>query len=359
MHPYPIAKLIYIGESVLPNDTRFEGVLVGGLSGIDYDPQRQQWLMVSDDRAEKGPARAYLGRITITHDAVSPLTLDKMIQLRQPDGSLYPNKVDYLNNHLGAVPDFESIRFNHHTHGLRYTSEGDRTLQLNPLIRDARLDGHYLGDLPVPNAFLFDPTDANRGFYNNLALEGSSFTPDGHRYFTGMEASLKQDGSPATLTHGSDSRITQYDERGHIIGQYIYPVDPIPAKPGPDKHADNGVSEILAVDQSHLLVLERAGVQDAQGHYHDYIRIYQADLHGATNVADQPQLVKGQYQPMQKQLLLNLNHDDLPTLDNLEGMTFGPRLANGRQTLALISDNNFNASEITQILAFQVVLTPH
>jgi hypothetical protein len=36
-------------------------------------------------------------------------------------------------------------------------------------------------------------------------------------------------------------------------------------------------------------------------------------------------------------------------------MTWGPKLANGHDTLVLVSDNNFNAaSQITQVLAFEV-----
>ena len=39
-------------------------------------------------------------------------------------------------------------------------------------------------------------------------------------------------------------------------------------------------------------------------------------------------------------------------LDNVEGMTFGPRLRDGRRTLLLVSDNNFAATQFTQFLLF-------
>ena len=41
-------------------------------------------------------------------------------------------------------------------------------------------------------------------------------------------------------------------------------------------------------------------------------------------------------------------------LDNLEGMTFGPRFADGSQTLFLVSDDNFNAEQTTQLLLFRL-----
>ncbi|CAG8999786.1 MAG: hypothetical protein CENE_01765 [Candidatus Celerinatantimonas neptuna] len=352
---YPISRLEYIGETIVGHDARFDGTPIGGLSGIDYDPMSREYVSISDDRAERGPARAYLGTLPLTRHHVGPFKFTAVIRLKQPDGSLYPNEKQYLRFHKGAVPDLESIRFNPNNHTLRYTSEGDRNLGLNPFIRDALLNGRYLDSLKVPVSFKLDPSHPSWGFNDNLALEGSSFTRNGRYYFASMEAPLKQDGPVPSLKHGAFSRVLKYDNTGHLVGEYVYPVDPLPAKPGPGKHADNGVSEMLAIDQHHLLFLERSGIQDAKGHYHDYIRIYQVSLKGATNVAGRERLIPGTYQPVQKQLLLNLNTLHLPKLDNVEGITFGPRLANGQQTLVLISDNNFNRSEITQIIAFAVV----
>ncbi|MEL0635450.1 esterase-like activity of phytase family protein [Marinomonas sp. TI.3.20] len=352
---YPISKLDYIGEYIIPNDATVDGVTVGGLSGIDYDAKNKQWLMISDDRSDKGPDRAYLGKMTITANNVGAMTLTKMIPLLQPNGSLYPSKVAYLSDHKGVVPDFESIRFNPDTKGIRYTSEGDRSLGFSPFIRDADMDGHYLDELPVPAAFKFDPKNKARGFYDNLAFEGSSYTPDKKAYFVAMEAPLIQDGPVPSLNKGAFSRVLRYGKNNTVLGEYVYPVDSLPAAPGAGKHADNGVSEILAVDNQHLLVLERAGIQDKKGHYHDYIRIYQTDMKGATNVKGRNKLVAGQFKPMHKRLLLNLNQANLPRLDNLEGITFGPKLADGQQALVLISDNNFNATEVTQLFAFKVI----
>ena len=48
-------------------------------------------------------------------------------------------------------------------------------------------------------------------------------------------------------------------------------------------------------------------------------------------------------------------------LDNFEGMAFGPTLADGRRTLVLISNNNFNPLQSTQLLVLALdpaVLAP-
>ena len=39
-------------------------------------------------------------------------------------------------------------------------------------------------------------------------------------------------------------------------------------------------------------------------------------------------------------------------LDNVEGMTLGPLLPDGRRALVLVSDNNFASSQFTQLLLF-------
>ena len=59
----------------------------------------------------------------------------------------------------------------------------------------------------------------------------------------------------------------------------------------------------------------------------------------------------GRIDPVGKTLLLNLDVLGRP-LDNVEGMTFGPRLRDGRRTLLLVSDNNFAATQFTQFLLF-------
>ena len=42
-------------------------------------------------------------------------------------------------------------------------------------------------------------------------------------------------------------------------------------------------------------------------------------------------------------------------LDNIEGICFGPTLANGHETIILISDNNFSKKQRTQLLAFEII----
>jgi hypothetical protein len=62
--------------------------------------------------------------------------------------------------------------------------------------------------------------------------------------------------------------------------------------------------------------------------------------------------------PVKRTLLLDLSslrNDDgsVLALDNVEGITLGP-LVDGKRTLILASDNNFNPAQFTQFIALQI-----
>jgi hypothetical protein len=202
--------------------------------------------------------------------------------------------------------------------------------------------------------------DQDRGPRHNLGLEGLSFTPSHDALWLGMESALTEDGPTATPTAGTVARFSKFDRDGKLLGQYAYPVDPIQAVPT-GKNADNGVTEILALDQNRLLVLERSGVEGADGIWTLYVRVYEAEVGNATDVAGIAALAGADYRPMTKRLLLDLSKlpelgsAELPKIDNIEGVSFGPPLPNGHRSLVLVSDNNFNPDQITQFLAFEVV----
>ncbi|MEO1233020.1 MAG: esterase-like activity of phytase family protein, partial [Myxococcota bacterium] len=110
--------------------------------------------------------------------------------------------------------------------------------------------------------------------------------------------------------------------------------------------ATNGLVELLAVAEDEYLAVERSfsvGVGNA-------IKIFRVNTAGATNIRGG---VPAHPQPVAKELLLDLAQLGI-TLDNIEGITFGPRLPSGELSLILVSDNNFNGFQFTQFLAFAV-----
>ncbi|PTT77885.1 hypothetical protein DBR42_24520, partial [Pelomonas sp. HMWF004] len=88
------------------------------------------------------------------------------------------------------------------------------------------------------------------------------------------------------------------------------------------------------------------------------IKLYRIDTQGATDVSGWPSIKGREVVPVQRKLLLDLStlkNDDgsVLALDNIEGITFGPEV-DGKRTLILVSDNNFNPAQFTQFIALTV-----
>ena len=348
----PVAGLRLIGEQRIALKQAFQGTTVGGLSGIDYDVASNTWVMESDDRSEINPARFYRAALDYDSEKFSAVTLNSVHLFTQPDGSRYPNLAHARLDQGDEVADIESIRVDPRDGSVWYSSEGNRKVGLHPFVRHADRDGKFLATLPTPAMFKVSKDEV--GSRNNMSFEGLSFSPDGRSLWLGMEAALYQDGPLATPDNGSVVRITRLDRAGAVLGQYAYPIEAVPSRPAPGREADNGVSEILAVNDHQVLVVERAGVANADGIYTNHVRIYVMDTDGATDIQAVPALAGASYVPARKRLLLDLEKIGLSRVDNIEGISWGPRLANGRRSLVMISDDNFNPQQVTQILAFEV-----
>ena len=135
--------------------------------------------------------------------------------------------------------------------------------------------------------------------------------------------------------------------------QFVYWTDPIAEPPVPaNQFAVNGLVELLPLNDDSLISMERSfsvGAPDTG----NTIKLYDVSLAGADDVNgfDSIALLLGSIDAAQKSLLLDLDELGIP-LDNVEGMTFGPNLPDGRRSLILVSDNNFSPAAFTQFLLF-------
>ena len=337
--------LQFIGQAIFPTGTTFAGTQVGGLSSITYDPQRNVYYVLSDDQSQINPARFYTVGIDVgqSFDA-GDVHFDAVTTLQQPGGGPYPPG--------GLDPEGLALTKDRQ---LILTSEGNTNTLLAPFVRRYDLAGDYLSDLPVPGYYL--PTaDHSSGIRFNLAFESAGVPPNGRFFFTATENALFQDGPAATPTNGSPSRILRYNlQTGRLDREYLYNTDPIFEPPiPPTQFAVNGITELLPFNNELMLSMERSFSVGVPGTGNE-IKLYSVALPGATNVLGTPSLAGLHVRPAQKTLLLDLGTLGIP-LDNIEGMTLGPKLPDGRQSLVLVSDNNFAASQFTQFLLF--ALTP-
>ena len=347
-------ELKCIGMRTLPSRLAFRGTVVGGLSGLDYQPATGTWIAISDDKSEFSPARFYSLKLNYNASSFTSADVTGVTLLKQADGTNYPDKPHALAGG-GEIPDFESIRFDPADDSVWYTSEGDRGQGMQPFLRHAARDGKFIGEVPQPEMFRV-VRDKEAGPRQNLIFEGLTFAPDGKSLWLAMEGPRYEDGPVPTIAAGAFSRMTHYNRAGKILGQFAYPVDAIPVAAAPGKWNDNGVSEMLAVNDHEFLVLERCGAQSADGGSHFHIRLYAVDVAGATDISGIPALVGTAYFPVRKRLVLDFSRrPDLPVTDNLECLAWGPRLPNGHATLVLAADDNFSAGEQTQFWAFEAL----
>lgn len=303
----------------VPKALAVDGAPFGGISGLDYDRRSDEWLMISDDRSDKAPARFFVGRL----DAKG-LAVTRQVPLRREDGSTFPNTGN------GERADAEALRIDPRNGDLVWSTEGDASRGFDPAVRRMDREATAKGTIPTPFSF-------KDGARPNLTLEGLSFSPDGRWLWVSMEAPRVQDGPVSTVAAGGVTRITKLDRQGNVAAQYVYRLDPIQAAPA--RRGDNGVSEILTLDDHRLLVLERSGVEDAQGRFAYHCRLYLVDMRDA-----KPGKV------LAKRLLVNFDRIASGAA-NFEAMAWGPRIE-GRRTLVLFADDNFNAGDAGRVMVF-------
>jgi hypothetical protein len=350
-HAASIASLELIGQGIIPTKTQFQGTEIGGLSGITYDPKSNKYYAISDDRSTINPARFYTLDIDLTSGSLnsSNIKFTNVTNLSQSDGSVFAaNSLD---------PEGIALLGN----SIFVSSEGEVSSNriVNPFINRFNLiNGQQIEALPIDDKFIPTPAiiPTNQGIRNNLGFESLTITSNQKYLFSATENALVQDGNEANLTEGSSSRILKYDlTTREPVAEYLYQTEAVFSDSNPPGgFKTNGLVELLALDDNGncFLSLERAFA----GGVGNSVKLYESCIGNATNIANIASLTANGttgITSVKKRLLLDLDTLGLK-LDNLEGITFGSNLADGRRSLIVISDNNFSSSQETQFLAFAV-----
>lgn len=330
-----------IGEVTFPTGYLFEGVEVGGLSGLTWDESRGVYYALSDDRSQLAPARYYTVSIDVGDGSLDDGDVVFQSQTTLLDGAGQP--------YAALSLDPEGIALSR-SDTLYVSSEGDTAVLQAPFVNEYTLDGQLVDELLVPPWYL--PTsDGSAGLRQNAAFESLTVSPNGRRLTTATESALFQDGPAADLDTGSPSRLLVYSAvTERPIAEYVYENEPVTDEPiPPDAFRVNGLVELLALDdRGAYLALERSFSVGVGNN----VRLYHISTRGADNVKRLFSLEGIDVTPVRKQLVLDLTDLGI-TLDNLEGMALAPPLADGRTPLIIVSDNNFNpAGQFTQFLAF-------
>lgn len=266
--------------------------------------------------------------------------------------------------------------------------------EYGPYINEFNRQGHLLRRIPVPAKFLIanptgdvysqdgststelDPSLNTSGRQANRGMEGLAISPDGRYLFGLMQNALIQDNGLTSAVppgrRGLNSRLLKFDLQTGATAEYVYTLDAI--------GSGRGVNDIVAINDHQFLVIERDNKTSLNPNDPPVNKkIFKIDITGATdvsnlkdatgNVIPLPQsggaaLTAIGVTPVTKTLFIDLldaafKINATQTLksimpEKLEGLAFGPDLADGRRLLFVISDNDLTPANATQIYAFAI-----
>ncbi|MEO9572024.1 MAG: esterase-like activity of phytase family protein [Polaribacter sp.] len=336
-------SLNFLDEYILKDSLSFNNSIIGGLSGVDYS--KGYYYFVIDDA--KTP-RFLKAKINIQKNKIQSIDFKKVVYLKDSTTPFYK---DY-------VLDLESIFIDEETQQVNFVSEGSIKRLKSPSVFTTDSLGNFIHNYKIPDYFV--PNSIVKLKHNGV-FEGSSKSIDHKGFWVAMESPLLVDGDEPTLKKTSSPvRITYFDkEKKQATKQYAYQLESI-SKPPKGNINLNGVTSILEFKKNNFLIVERA-YQSGYGVYGNTLRIFHASIDDkSTNVLEIESLKKTKYTPINKRLLLDFN--DIKSqltesiIDNIEGITFGPKLENGNQSLLLITDDNFQAygRQINQFILLEI-----
>ncbi len=355
-------NLEFLREYQLPK-MDFQGTTVGGISGITYDRAKNIFYAISDDRSNYAPARFYTLKLALetpevtpvdnstsnsVNNSITPVTIEKVTFLKENGVTYAPNTIDAEG--IALTPAGSVL----------ISSEG--TSQAEPSIQEYDLEtGNQKQSIPIPDRYL--PGDnPSRGIQANLGFESLAIAADGntqsdpYRIFTATESPLQQDLNPEDPDQLPPLRFLHYlitdTTPPLLISENLYQLDPTPPEA-----ISHGLTDIIALpERGFFLSLEKSyGSKIPEAPQETRAKIYQIITGTATDTSSIPSLrfLSPSFQPIRKKLVLDLTNLGIK-LDNLEAMALGSRLADGSQSLILVSDDNFNPEQVTQFLLFRI-----
>lgn len=344
-------QLQYVGEASVATGTKFNKATIGGLSGIVW--AQDTLYALSDDKGRAGEPRFFEFGLKIEKKTVSLAAKAVHFITGLPqDGD---KKVGLDPEGLVRLPGGDFI----------ISSEGNNDSKPREMPRIFRVspEGIWRGDLPIPEKYLPETTgQQKKGIQNNAAFEGLTDFADGKYVFTSTESALSQDFIIGEEEKGDWIRILKYEDKGQKgyspVAEYAYRVDSFKDNQK-GKEVFRGVSEILALSETKLIVLERGVRIFAKNLWAQTIGVYLVDLSKGSDVLSSNKLGDSKFTGVEKIKLLDFETDlvadrGTKTVQNFEALAWGPKLADGRRSLLVMSDNNFSKNEITEIVVFAI-----
>jgi 3-phytase len=343
-------KLEFVSQVTFSHKMKFEKTKIGGLSALWFDKESSSLYVLSDDRGTVDEPRFYKFHLEVkdSHLEVTPKAV------------VFIQKKIVKKSTKSSVLDMEGMAQLPWGNFL-ISSEGDNNQKprIPPEILDVKKDGTWIRNFEIPGKFIPEATgEQHKGIRNNTGFEGLTTWSEKKLVWAWNEGPLVQD-SPEDW---GPLRVVRYEMPEAWV---IKPTQEFVYLPEPKQVSDLGlvlgakVSEALAVSEHDFLVLERA-VKVSTKEVGFRCQIYLASLAGADDVSSLESLKGkdlGKLKKISKTLILDLESikDKLGgSIDNFEGMSFGP-LIDGKKTIIVVSDDNFKKIQKTQFVLFKMI----
>jgi hypothetical protein len=313
---------------------------------------------------DRGPAdgtthfidRYHVMRIEVSPDGTVVPTLVQTTLLANEKGEYFTGSATAFD----AANSTASLRLD--PEGVRVAPNGNLVIsdEYGPFVYEFSPQGKRLRSLPVPQKFLIThpgvttaaelPPTETTGRQSNRGMEGLALAPGGKLYGI-MQSPLIQDHGldDTNKRKGTNNRILEIDPATGATRELLYPMEA----------AGNGVSEILAINDSEFLVLERDGNAGAAAAFKKLFRIKLADATDISIVTLPQTGIPDGVKPVTKSLFLDLLAPEYKLAgatfpEKIEGLAFGPDLPDGRHLLLVVNDNDLSAANPSCIYAFAV-----
>ena len=335
---------------------------LGGFSALDYSGTGNQFAALSDRGPDDG-AVGYPCRVQTLEILIQPGKSESVTATVVRTTLFTDSRGRQLTGSSAAIEPIGSIAHRFDPEGFRFGPMGRMFFsdEYGPVLLQFAASGREIFRFTLPEHMqvrhpspdrLMEVQVNDKGRASNRGMEGLAVSRDGKSLVGLMQSPLLQDAARTDdgLVSGRNCRLIQIDIENGRTQEFVYQLE----------SSDNGNSEIVASGPNKYLVLERDSESGTSAKYRKLIQI---DLSHATDVSNMDRLPVGDLPadivPVERSVYLdflapqwNLAGAAMP--EKIEGLTFGPTLADGRKTLLVGTDNDFESKAASLIWVFTV-----
>jgi hypothetical protein len=341
----------------------------GAFSDLFYDPIRNEYWALGDRGPGGGtlPYDTRVQRIGVDIDpisgAVSNFKILQTVRFTDATGALpFTGLAPSPTNVLGRSLDPEG--FVVHPNGHFLVSD-----EYGPSLYEFGRDGRFIRAFTTPANLIprsgtgvpnFAGDAGNvAGKRTNRGFEGLAISPDGKFAYAMLQSAMLDEGAGG----GVYNRIVKFDTAtGKALAQYAYQME--------GSNQGRGISSLVALNDHEFLVLERnnrgVGVPDANLASPNK-KVFKIDITGAIDVTGVTLPATGAFAGAVTKTaappFMVIDANALAALggripEKWEGLTIGPRLADGQFAILVGTDNDFSITQNADGLQFDVYFNP-